>query len=142
MNHQQRRNKRSFENKLNNMIRQFSCWNCLQLGHRRFQCPYVKMQCCSFCRKPSVLTVNCGCELSVLHVDLHSRRRKVKKPKQPQYENHVIVPQVNEQNGSVEYKEDANIVVYIDNDQEKQNEESVNDDILEIHADDESLENI
>lgn len=141
MNHQNRRKQRSLENKMNNMIRQLCCWNCFQVGHKRFQCPFLKTPCCSFCRKPSVLTVNCGCDLSKAHIGLHIRRNPMKK--QPsKYENDVIVPKVNEQNGSVEYKRDDNLVVFIENESTDQNEETIDNDILEIHVDNEFLNNI
>lgn len=46
---------------LQHLIRNFSCWNCGQLGHNRFQCPFPSQISCSFCRTPGVLTTKCNC---------------------------------------------------------------------------------
>lgn len=41
--------------------RQNICWNCFTEGHLRFQCPLPKSDSCSFCRRPNIKTVECGC---------------------------------------------------------------------------------
>lgn len=46
---------------LQHLLRNLSCWNCSQLGHNRFQCPFPKNHFCSFCRTPGVLTTKCSC---------------------------------------------------------------------------------
>lgn len=137
MNNFNRRKQRSLEKKLNHMIRQLCCWNCLQTGHKRFQCPFLKMKFCSFCRKPSVLTTECGCELSVLSIGHQNRRKREIKKRTLPFENDVIVPIVDEQNGSIGYRKDDNIAITIENEVDQQNNEIIDKDILEINADEE-----
>lgn len=143
MNRRNQRKQRMLEKKLNNMIRQLCCWNCFQVGHKRFQCPFIKTPSCSFCRKPSVLSVNCGCELSTTYNGLHNHRRIVNNAVVPNYEENVIVPVVDNQNGAIQYREDDNLVIFINNqDEQNETQEAVDEDILEIHADKESLEDL
>lgn len=133
MNRKNRKQQRNVEKKMNNMIRQLCCWNCFQVGHKRFQCPFAKQICCSFCRKPSIRSIECGCELSRQYIGLHNRR-PIHEEQQPSYENDVLVP---------EYKQKDNIVIVVDNTKKQDEEgEEVDNDCLEINADTDSLNDL
>lgn len=116
MNRKNRKQQRIVEKKMNNMIRQLCCWNCFQVGHKRFQCPFAKQICCSFCRKPSIRSVECGCELSREYVGLHNHRQNYTE-RNPSYDEDVLVPVVNDQNGAVKYKRNDNLLIFVDNTQ-------------------------
>lgn len=135
----QNRNRQRKEKKLNKLIRELCCWNCFQFGHKRFQCPYPKQTRCSFCRKPSVLSVECGCDLSQENLVLI----------EPQvvneianYDQNVMVP-VNQPNGEIEYQQNENLVFILGNDNLSNEEiDHEGDDILEIHAETDSLDDL
>lgn len=93
------------------------------------------MQCCSFCRKPSVLTEDCGCKLSSSNIGFQTRRMRERQENNQRFEDEVIVPIVNEQDGSVEYRKKENIAIILENYNNKPNEEDSDEDILEINAD-------
>lgn len=136
MNRQNYKKQRKLEKQMNNLMRQLCCWNCFQLGHKRFQCPFPKQNSCSFCRKPSILSTECGCALSRQNVSLYNRRQQFAE-RIPTYDNDVLVPVVNNENGAVEYKRNDNLVIVVSN---NENEETENDeDILIIDADTNSL---
>lgn len=133
---------------LNRLIRKNCCWNCLQIGHLRFQCPYPKMIRCSFCRKPFVLTINCDCRgrsSNVSDVSAHQEQRCSNAeqnmiPLNQEYSVSVMVP-VNFENGTTHSVIEDNIVVFVDNAQEQVDNEDDRD-ILEIHAESESLDEL
>lgn len=136
--HKNNRQRQLAEKRLKTLIRDLSCWNCFQFGHKRFQCPYPKQNRCSFCRKPYVLSVDCGC-------DLARQNFNVVKPQVvnviPNYAENVIVP-VRQLNGEVEYQQNDNILVIVGN--ENMNAENIKDgeDYLEINAETESLSDL
>lgn len=140
MNRKNHNAKRNQERKLNKMIRQLCCWNCFQTGHNRFQCPFPKTPSCSYCRKPSVLSINCGCDLSRADLPLQENNEQVVE-NMPEYDANVLVP-VNDENGFIGYQENQNIILVVENHPDESNEEENNyeeetdetDDILEINA--------
>lgn len=128
-----------FERKLNSLFRKNCCWNCFQVGHKRFQCPYPKIYNCSFCRRPSVLSVECGCELSRQQL---APRRFENGNQITNYNENIMVP-VNQPNGSIEYQPNENLMVVIENEMlYEEISQDVNDDVLEIHAESDSLSDI
>lgn len=140
-------NKKKFEKKnrrLDQLIRKNCCWNCLQIGHLRFQCPYPKTIRCSFCRKPFVLTINCNCRGQNTKIDVPEHQRQesynhceenLNDPTNHEYSVSVVVP-VKLENGSIHSVIEDNIVVFIDNSKDQEEEDK---DILEIHAETDSL---
>ncbi|KAL5288104.1 hypothetical protein ACFFRR_008763, partial [Megaselia abdita] len=133
MNRRNRNCQRKALQKFNNLIRKLCCWNCFQIGHKRFQCPYPKQPSCSFCRKPSILSVDCGCKQSLEHF------AKLNVETVPNYNENVIVP-INQPNGVTEYQSDENLMIIIEN--KSSNEEGFQgneDDFLEINAETDSL---
>lgn len=127
------------ENRFNSLIRKNVCWNCFQVGHKRFQCPHPKQSSCSFCRRPSVLSVECGCELSRQKLAVRSREIV---DETPNYNENVIVP-VNQPNGVIEYQQDDNLMIVIESEAVIE-EKSENDEdyVLEIYADTDSLSDL
>lgn len=138
---------------INQLIRRFCCWNCFQIGHLRFQCPFPRAIRCSFCRRPYVLSTNCNCRYQNHSNALQPRKRSKRdhqrkfslsnsKIKQ-NYDQDVIVP-MHASNGEMHPVKVDNIVVFVNRDNEEtfNKDENEDMDILEIHAEDESLENI
>lgn len=140
MNRKNFKKQRNLERQLNNLMRQLCCWNCFQVGHKRFQCPYAKQNSCSFCRKPSILSIECGCELSRLHISLPNHRQEV--AERIPYHDDVMVPVVNIRNGAVEYQRNDNLVIVVDNNDDQNEEDEVDNDVLEINADTDSLDDL
>lgn len=52
----------AFQNYPEQSVRERVCWNCLQEGHLRFQCPNPKRIFCSYCRTPNVRSCECNCQ--------------------------------------------------------------------------------
>lgn len=129
-----RKNKlrRQSERKLNKIIRHLCCWNCFQVGHNRFQCPYPKTNKCSFCRRPQVLSTNCGCEASREHLEI-PEPQNVEAVNVPDFNQNVVVP-VMEGNEVVAYEEVENFMVDVENES--------GSDCLELHAESDSLEDL
>lgn len=127
---------------LNTLIRKNCCWNCLQVGHLRFQCPYPKMTRCSFCRKPFVLSVNCNCKYStkIQGVPAHQRiHESFIQPVDPQ-PIHVERVLVSVHESESDLKD--NIVVCIENDCQSPEEGEEDEDILEISTETDFLNEI
>lgn len=124
------RNRRNNERKLNEIIRHLCCWNCFQIGHKRFQCPFPKVNSCSFCRKPQVMSTECGCPASRAHLVVPEPQNIAHN-----YEQNVIVP-INDGNEVAGYQEMDNLMVVVDND--------IHDDLdyIELHAESESLDDL
>lgn len=129
MNRRNIRNRRKDERKLNEIIRHLCCWNCFQTGHKRFQCPFPKVDSCSFCRRPQVKSTSCGCPASRAHI-----KHQNVVPELHNYNENVVVPIV-EGNAVARYKKMDNLVVIVEN-------EVVDDDqdYIELHAESESLD--
>lgn len=136
MNRRNHNLRRESERKLNNIIRHLCCWNCFQVGHKRFQCPFPTSRSCSFCRRPQVLSVDCGCLASREHLQI-PENREPPNIEIPNYNPDVVVPVVNE--GEVAgYEEVDNLVVFVEN--QGLNEDD--SDYLELHAESDNLEDI
>lgn len=136
----------------NQPTRQNCCWNCYRSGHLRFQCPYQKLISCSFCRQPGVLTSECTCCESRSDSCVSEHRREsgrslysitdptnVRKTEYGSFQENVIVP-ISTEHNRMKYKTVDNIVVLIQNNVEEKEEEDL--DYIEIHAENESLEDI
>ena len=107
---------------LNMVIRRKCCWNCLQPGHLRFQCPYPKRFLCSFCHKLNVLTLECPCQNVTITLE-------------QSYPTQPVEP-------GISLPADENIIVIIPNipnDEQDSECESALEDILEINAEPDSL---
>lgn len=127
------------EKRFNSLVRKNVCWNCFQVGHKRFQCPHPKQSSCSFCRRPSVLSVECGCELS--REQLAARSLEIV-DEIPNYNENVMVP-VNQPNGVIEYQQDDNLMIVIENEAVIEGRsENDEEDFLELHAETESLSDL
>lgn len=125
--------RRQIQNRnLNKIIRNICCWNCFQVGHKRFQCPYPKINICSFCRRPGVLSVNCECKGSKKHFRAY-QSEKVMVDSIPNYNPNVEIPILNG-NEVAGYEEVENLMVVVDNENE--------DEYLELHAESDSLEDL
>lgn len=128
---------------LNKLIRQNCCWNCLQGGHLRFQCPYPKMTRCSFCRKPFVLSINCNCKDSsqIQGVSAHLTNRNAEiqavDDTEPFHVERVLVSLTQNESDV-----DPNILVFVENDVEIPKEDEEDKDILVINTDHEFLDEI
>lgn len=117
---------------LQHLFRTFSCWNCSQIGHNRFQCPYPRTIACSFCRTPGVLSTECNCFFAKNHnftprinslqnenneeVQLNESFRGEREPTSPQ----IAAPR-------------QNIVIQFENDMEEA--QSSTEDVLELETD-------
>lgn len=145
---------KSSKNYVNKLIRKNCCWNCFQLDHLRFQCPYFKSLKCSFCRKPDVRSSECNCSESRRHfhvpehndeVPANYLNEEVRVTEYGSFSQKVLVP-LNNDGETPSYVLNENIVVFIENescnDKEKQDEEEEDKDILEIHAEDCLLDDI
>ena len=118
------------------------CWNCFQAGHMRFQCPMRKTISCSFCRKRNILTANCPCneykgsikQNSILELSI----LELKSVQKTNYPVHVQVPKTQ----SDEYISRDNIIVLINNENVDLNSDDEDGDILELHPEDDCLEDI
>lgn len=136
MNRRNRNLRRNSERKLNHIIRHLCCWNCFQVGHKRFQCPFPTSRSCSFCRRPQVLTVECGCEASREHL----RVPEIQQPLDaqiPNYNPDVLVPLINGDEVAG-YEQVDNLVVFVENQSIHENES----DYLEIYAESDNLEDL
>lgn len=138
--------RRNVEKKLNEIMRKLCCWNCFQTGHKRFQCPFPKVNLCSFCRRPFILSVECGCPQSKAHLDVSEHQignvpsiningslKDSTNDLSMSYNENVVVP-IHHGNSLAGYETLDNMVVVVDNNNDM--------DILEIHAEDESLDNL
>lgn len=129
--------------RINNLIRRNCCWNCLQVGHLRFQCPYPKSTRCSFCRKPFVRSINCNCPGSARIRGVpehHNVQEDAIQPEDPQpiHIERVLIcandPQPDRQN---------DIVICVENDAYSPSDEEHEDkDILEINTENDFLDEI
>lgn len=130
-------NRKSFNNRRNNKpnlnreIRKRCCWNCFQTGHLRYQCPFPKVDICSFCRHPGTRSSECKCLDSRTHFS--TSIPIVTQPTEnsnvlPNYELNVVVP-MNAHLENPQYEEMDNIVVFVDNNQN-------------IHEDDDNISNL
>lgn len=112
------------------LLRNLSCWNCSQLGHNRFQCPFPKNHFCSFCRTPGVLTTKCRC--------FFARNNKfISRIKSREHNNVVSNIENNSRflnNNSVEKE---NIVIEFQNDEI---EDSSSEEYLDLDTDQEFLD--
>lgn len=136
MNRRKQIRRRESERKLNKIIRHMCCWNCFQVGHKRFQCPYPTSRSCSFCRRPQVLTVECGCEASREHLGI-PENQEPPNIEIPNYNPDVVVPVLN--GGQVaKYEEVDNLVVFVENQAMDDNDL----DTLELHAESDNLEDL
>lgn len=131
MNRRNIRNRRQDERKLNEIIRHLCCWNCFQTGHKRFQCPFPKVNRCSFCRRPQVMSINCGCSASRDHLVIPEHQNAVIH----NYNQNVVIPIA--EGNEVAYQEMDNLVVVGEN-------EAVTEDLdyIELHAESESLDDL
>lgn len=135
-NNRNRNKRRETERKLNNIIRHVCCWNCFQVGHKRFQCPFPKTPSCSFCRRPQVLTVECGCAASRSHFQISDPQNQLH-TQLSNYNLEVVGP-VSNRNEVAEFDEMDNLVVVIENENAYDNDS----DFLELHAESDNLEDI
>lgn len=141
---------------INQLFRRVCCWNCFQIGHLRFQCPFPRAIRCSFCRKPFVLSTDCNCRYqNSLNVSEHQYKRSSKRTHKKKsslsksdlrskYNENVVVP-IHASNGEIYPVEVDNLVVFVENekiDERMDIKENEDMDILEIHAETESLENL
>lgn len=132
------RNSRRKQKSLNRKIRQLSCWNCFQFGHVRFQCPFPKSNVCSFCRRPGIRSCDCPCPDARNHfnvinnVQIENLNNEIVDV--PQYNLNVMVP-VNGNDENVHYEEVNNIIVFLENDLNEEEDK----DYIDIHAENEDL---
>lgn len=132
-NHRYKRNFNISIRLLQQFIRSYSCWNCHQVGHTRHQCPHPKSFSCSYCKTPGIRTVDCGCN------------QLVAIQPQPQENNHPLENLIIENNPPME-----NLIIEVDNDnyvpenieQEVDTETDENIEYLELHAEDDSLDDL
>lgn len=143
------------KNFVNQIIRKNCCWNCFQLDHLRFQCPYPKASKCSFCRKPDIRSSECNCSESRRHFHVPEQNDealadhfndKVRVTEHGSFSQNVLVP-LNHGGDIPKYIMNENIVVFVENEicngKEKKDEEDEEDkDIIEIHAEEYSLDDI
>lgn len=88
------------------------------------------------------MSIQCGCEPSREYFGFQNRHQN-EAENISTYDNDVIVPVINDRNGEVEYKKDDNLVVFVDNSEnQEEGEEEVDNDILEINADTDSLNDL
>jgi hypothetical protein len=137
-------NSRRKRNNLNRKIRLLSCWNCFQLGHVRFQCPFPKNNICSFCRRPGIRSCDCSCAEARRHFSVLNNRppfgkimavlNNIQDIDVSCYNPNVMIPI------SGRYEEEKNIVVVIENDLKANIEEDR--DVIDIFAEDDDLAQI
>lgn len=133
--------------RLNQLIRKKCCWNCMQIGHLRFQCPYPRTIRCSFCRKPFVLTINCDCRGQNLNIDVSEHQvqelpnldENRTPPMNEEYSAAVLVP-MNLEDGSIQENIQDNLVVFVDNNEIEDEKYEEDRDVLEINAETDSLD--
>lgn len=108
------------------------CWNCFNKGHLRFQCPEPKRISCSFCRKPNILSSDCACQTISLHpIEVHEIQAA-------NYNLFVELPRIQPD----EARNVDNLVIVIENPPNPSSDEEVDLDILEIHPEDDCLDDI
>lgn len=113
------------------LIRSQSCWNCHQFGHTRHHCLEPRRIFCSFCKNPRVQTKDCSCHHRKSS-GCHGRTKNQ-------------VPKVNPSNVQPEaFIPKENIIVHIPNQENIQtpSESEMDEDVLEIEAETDSLEDI
>lgn len=130
----------------NQQIRRNCCWNCFGIGHLRFQCPYPKVTCCSYCRRPGVKSCDCLCMESRLgyNVPEHNlenqnstnNKNPFKSTEYGCFLQNVIVPVNDIEKNDTQYVEKDNIVVVIPNDDDEDL------DYIDIHPEEDCLDNI
>lgn len=126
---------------LNRLIRLHSCWNCHQIGHTRHQCPLPKSISCSYCKKPGVRTIDCGCCNQQCLPTTH-RHPSPAPMAEAGFDLLVMVPDSNEPN---QYKEQDNLMVVIDNcntENENPSDENTDTEFLELDAEQDSLDDL
>lgn len=138
------RNSRRFKRPLSTKrTRKDCCWNCFKIGHLRFQCPYPKRVLCSFCKNPGVRSCDCSCSEARKHFNPISveipQNLPIENMEIPNYNENVLVP-INNGNDS-QYQEMENYVIFVVNNLNEIDEEE-DKDIIEIHPENEDLENI
>lgn len=122
------------------LIRSYSCWNCHQIGHTRHQCPYPKSISCSYCKRPGVRTIDCGCcyeNKQILPTSSHNVPAASTAP--AGYDLVVMVPDSNIPN---EYKEQDNLMVFVDNEHDNDSNEGTDTEFLELDAEQDSLDDL
>lgn len=129
------------------LIRRYCCWNCFQMGHNRHQCPFPRIISCSYCRKPGVLSQQCNCDFSKLNSSHYRNCRNVETTSSMElvrHENLVSVP--NPENNDVPVLQENLLISISNNNDEPTTEqdptESEQEDLLEIHAEDEPLDEL
>lgn len=148
-NHNRKQKRRMFnipKIAFNQQIRRNCCWNCFGIGHIRFQCPFPKVTCCSYCRRPGIQTRDCLCIESRLSYNVPEHKAYNQPPSNNPHPlrsteygcflQNVIVPVNDSENNNTEYVEKDNIVIVIPN-------QEVEDlDYIEIHPEEDCLDNI
>lgn len=137
---------RSKKAKLNREIRRKCCWNCFQTGHLRFQCPFPKVEVCSFCRHPGIRSSECKCTEARAHFNVSENiAAEVVESISPSYQLNVVVP-MNAHLENPQYEERDNIVVFVDNHQSTESDDLITElydeedaDIIELYAEEDDL---
>lgn len=141
--------RRSKKANLNQQIRQLCCWNCFQQGHLRFQCPFPKVEVCSFCRKPGIRSSNCSCDAARQHFNVSVQPDQNDKIAQMNsialsYQENVLVP-VNAHEENPQFEERDNIVIFLENHQSDEDEmitelyDEDDTDVLDLYAEEDDL---
>lgn len=141
---------RSNKFKLNKEIRRSCCWNCFQTGHLRFQCPFPKVEVCSFCRHPGIRSSECNCPEARAHFnvsDKFANEEHIRNSVLP-YQLNVVVP-VNAHCEQPQYVEKDNLVVFVENNQSIEDDEVITElcdeedaDVIELFAEEDDLSQI
>lgn len=142
---------RSKRSSLNREIRRRCCWNCFQTGHLRFQCPFPKVEACSFCRHPGIRSSECKCSDARAYFNV-SENIAIEETKgnciSPSYQLNVVVP-INGHLENPQYEERDNIVVFVDNHQSTESDEVITElydeedaDIIDLYAEEDDLSEI
>lgn len=82
--------------------RNLECWNCGSMFHKRFQCPHVKKNKCSYCGKQDTKTSQCTCEAASHAIDGFSRT--------PRFNIEVQVPNEHYINQAHQSDDDPDII--------------------------------
>lgn len=134
---------------LNREMRQSCCWNCFQIGHLRYQCPFPKVEVCSFCRHPGTRSSDCNCPEAKAHFNRHVPTVTHVRTNSQLFALNVVVP-INAHSENPHYEEKDNIVVFVDNHQNSEEEDYTiqelyddeDADILELYAEEDDLSKI
>lgn len=147
------RHSKSQKKYINEVIRKNCCWNCFQLDHLRFQCPYPRISRCSFCRKPYVRSCDCVCSEARRHFHVPEHNdgnsschlsEEVKVTEYGTFHKNILVPS-NVEGKDTKFVLNENLVVFVENevqDEQRNQEEEEDKDIIEIHAEEYSLDEI